>query len=173
MNYRIATLDDLPRLALLRWEFRSAGGEAPIEDESTFAQRYLAFVRDGVESGQWTYWVAEAPEGEIVAQMALCTVRSIPRPSRSSDQWGYLTDCYTRPSFRDKGIGRQLLAHVTAWARTRDLEMLVVWPSERSQTFYARAGFGVDDEVRVLRLRDYDAPPSDLAFGSMREQSPM
>lgn len=161
MRYRVATLDDLPRLAGLRWEFRAEGGEVPIDDESTFIRRYLAFVREGVQSGQLTYWVAETADDEVVAHMAICTVRSIPRPSRSSDQWGYLTDCYTRPAFRDQGIGQQLLANVATWAAEQDLEMLIVWPSDRSQAFYARAGFCPDDEVRVLRLRDYDAAPGD------------
>ena len=167
MRYRVATVDDLSRLAPLRWEFRTESGEVPIDDEATFTQRYLAFVREGVQSGQWTYWLAETAEGEIVAHMAICTVRSIPRPSRLSDQWGYLTDCYTRYAFRDQGIGRQLLANVAAWAAARDLEMLLVWPSDRSRTFYARAGFSADDEVRVLRLRDYDASPNGPSFASL------
>jgi hypothetical protein len=37
--------------------------------------------------------------------------------------------------------------------------MLVVWPSDESQPFYARGGFVKEDEIRALYLRDYDAPP--------------
>jgi len=159
MNFRIATLDDLPSLAAARWAFRTeSGGEVALETEQAFARRYEAFVRDALQSRRWTYWIAETVDGECVSHMAVCIVQSIPRPSRVSDQWGYLTDCYTRPQFRNRGVGRELLAHVKAWADSQDLEMLVVWPSDKSDGFYARAGFERDEEIRVLRLRDYDAP---------------
>ena len=170
VNYRVATIDDCPQLARLRWEFQTSEGGIPIEDEASFVQRYLAFVRDALQSERLTYWIAESPDGEIVAQMAVFTIRSIPRPSRGSDQWGYLTDCYTRPAFRNQGIGQQLLDNVAAWAAARDLEMLVVWPSERSQPFYERAGFGPENEVRMLRLRDYDGPHSEQSFVSMHKR---
>lgn len=155
MNFRQATSDDIPALAAARWAFRTEGGETPLETEASFARRYEAFVRVALASRQWTYWVAEN-ESELVAHMAVCIVKSIPRPSRSSDQWGYLTDCYTRPADRNQGVGGELLAHVVEWARSRDLESLIVWPSDDSESFYARGGFVDDGEIRTLRLRGYD-----------------
>jgi GNAT superfamily N-acetyltransferase len=157
VNCRVATLDDVPTLAAMRWAFRAEGNEVPIESEPVFTRRYDRFVRDALTSGHWTYWVAESDGGELVAHMAVLVVQSIPRPSRPRDQWGYLTDCYTRPEFRNQGVGQQLLARVRAWAEAQDLEMLLVWPSDRSESFYARAGFARGDEIRVLHLRDYDA----------------
>jgi GNAT superfamily N-acetyltransferase len=161
VRFRQATLADVRALAAARWAFRLEGGETPVESEASFFVRYEEFVLKALNSGQWTYWVAEEAEGEIVAHMAVCVVESIPRPARLSDQWGYLTDCYTRPAARNRGVGRELLAHVTAWARARDLEMLIVWPSDASQSFYARAGFAKDDEMRTLHLRDYDDSPTE------------
>ncbi len=159
MNFRMATLADLDTLAAARWAFRAEStSEAPIESQSEFARRYAAFVRDALDSGRVVYWLADEAGGELVAHMAVCIVPVIPRPSRVRDQWGYLTDCYTQPAFRNRGIGRELLGHVVAWAQDRDRELLLVWPSDESVSFYARAGFEVDDELRVLRLRDYDAP---------------
>ena len=157
MNFRQAGIADIPALAAARWAFRIEGGETPIESEAAFANRYATFVRDALASGSWTYWIAE-DDGDLVAHMAVCVVKSIPRPSRLSDQWGYLTDCYTRPAFRNRGVGAELLSRVAEWARGQDLESLVVWPSDDSQSFYARGGFVEDDEIRTLRLRDYDAP---------------
>ena len=159
VSFRIATLGDVPELATARWEFRAEAGETPLESETAFAVRYEAFLKDSLDSGRWTFWIAEAANGTIVAHMAVCVVQSIPRPSRMTDQWGYLTDCFTRPAFRNRGIGRDLLARVAEWARELDLEMLIVWPSEKSDDFYARAGFGPAAEICVLRLRDYDTPP--------------
>lgn len=47
-----------------------------------------------------------------------------------------------------------------AWAEAGDLELLLVWPSEASVDFYARAGFGPEAGVAVLSLREYDAAPA-------------
>src|SRR5438105_1161145 len=110
VNFRSATVDDVPKLAAARWAFRTEGdGEMPIEVEQAFARRYENFVREALQSHRWTYWIAEATNGELVSHMAVCVVQSIPRPSRKTDQWGYLTDCYTRPAFRNRGVGRDLL----------------------------------------------------------------
>src|SRR5207244_6815657 len=105
MNFRAATLDDVPKLAAARWAFRTEGnGELPIEAEQAFAHRYESFVRSALASHRWR---------------------------------GYATDCYTYPPFRNRGIGRELLARVTAWAKSQDVEMLVVWASDDSQRFCA------------------------------------
>lgn len=164
---RRAIPPDVPALARLRWEFRLEDGETPASAYEAFAARYAAFVRAGLASGEWAYFVAER-EGAIVAHMAVQVVRSVPRPSRASDQWGYLTDVYTTPAWRGRGIGAALLARVTEWARHRDLELLLVSPSEASRAFYGRAGFGDAREFMTLALRDWNdapaaAPRSDAA----------
>lgn len=158
MIFRIADISDVPALAAMRWSFRGEAGEAPIESQDSFARRYGDFVRTAMQSGVTIYWIAENESRLIVSHMAVCVVRSIPRPSRAIDQWGYLTDCYTLPAYRDQGVGSELLAQASKWAGEHDLEMLLVWPSDRSQDFYARAGFRREEEVRVLHLREYDAP---------------
>ena len=158
MEYRLATEADIPELAGMRWAFRAEAGEVPTEEQAAFRDRYATFVHAGLASGDWAYWVA-ADAGRLAAHMAVCVVRGVPRPARASDQWGYLTDCYTRPAYRGAGVGSALLARVHAWAKTRDLELLLVWPSEMSAGFYARAGFAPATEVAVLSLRPYDAAP--------------
>ena len=162
MDYRLATEADIPELAGMRWAFRAEAGEVPRESEAAFGARYDAFVREGLASGTWTYWVAEEA-GALVAHMAVCVVRGVPRPARASDRWGYLTDCYTRPAYRGAGVGSALLARVREWATARDLELLLVWPSDASAAFYARAGFRPAAGVALLPLRAYDAPPAGAA----------
>jgi GNAT superfamily N-acetyltransferase len=155
---RRAIPTDVIRLSRLRWDYRLEDGEVPTTTYDAFAARYAAFVRAGLSSGEWAYFVAES-EGEIVAHMAVQVVRAIPRPSRVSDQWGYLTDVYTRPAWRGRGVGTAILRYLTAWARVRDLEMLLVSPSDQSRPFYARAGFADGTELMTLALRGWNDPP--------------
>jgi GNAT superfamily N-acetyltransferase len=154
MEYRLATVDDIPQLARMRWDFRAEAGEEPIEGADAFARRYAAFARQALESRAWVYWIA-VDGGTIVSHAAVNVVRGVPRPARKSDQWGYLTDCYTRPDHRNRGVGSQLMAHVKEWAGKQDLELLLVWPSDDSKSFYERAGFGPADGIAQLTLQSY------------------
>jgi GNAT superfamily N-acetyltransferase len=54
---------------------------------------------------------------------------------------------------RNAGVGQQLLMAIKDWAYADDLELLVVWPSERAYPFYERAGFQRYPDPLVLRLR--------------------
>lgn len=167
MQFRLATAADLAQLASMRWAFRHEDGERPIEDESAFARRYTDFVQDGIHAQRWVYWIAETDKPVVVAHMAVGIIRSIPRPARGDDAWGYLTDCYIRPAFRQRGIGSTLLQHLISWARAHDLELLLVWPSERAHRFYERAGFVRHGDLQVLRLREYDAPAPPASVARM------
>lgn len=161
MIFRVADHADIPALAAARWAFRTEDpAEVPLHDEREFRERFDSFVRDALAAGHLTYWVAEAPDGALAAHMAIVIVESVPRPSRARDRWGYLTDCYVRPAFRNQGVGTKLLRCVQEWAITNDLELLLTWPSERARSFYQRTGFAVTSDILLHQLRDYDAPPA-------------
>jgi GNAT superfamily N-acetyltransferase len=93
---------------------------------------------------RWEHW-AEDPHDPP-------SVPKVPKPSKLDDGYGYVTSVHAREPYRNQGIGSELLRHVQAWARIQDLEFLVLWPSQRSVPFYARAGFhpgeAIEFEVR-------------------------
>ena len=97
----------------------------------------------------------EEEDGQIVAQLVVQLVPLVPRPCRAQDVLGLITDNYTSPEYRSRGIGRVLLERATHWARDKDLELLVVWPSDRAADWYKRNGFQPDEAVLARRLRPY------------------
>ena len=149
MNYRLATETDLPALAEMRWTWRAEEAEEddpqPVVNKGEFLDVCTTFLKQGLADGSWVYWVAEA-EGELVSQIFVRRVRKVPKPDRLHDEYGYVTNVYTGPSYRNQGIGSELMRHVLAWAKAQDLEFLVVWPGEESIRFYKRAGFAFDAE---------------------------
>ena len=82
----------------------------------------------------------------------------MPRPCKIQDQFGYITNNYTKPAYRNKGIGSELMRSVKRWARDEDLELLIVYPSEEAVKFYERTGFCADNDVMELKLREYYSP---------------
>jgi GNAT superfamily N-acetyltransferase len=158
MQYRIAAEADLSQLSQLRWDFRHEDGfEQPVVSYDEFFEECLEFLKHGLESGFQTYWVAER-EGEIIAQIFVHKIELVPRPCKLQDQFGYITNNYTKPAYRGQGIGSKLMEHVIEWAKKEDFELLIVYPSEEAVTYYERSGFISDNEVMERQLRAYYSP---------------
>lgn len=50
------------------------------------------------------------------------------------------------------------MKRLTDWAKDEDLELLIVYPSDKAVTFYQRAGFYSENDVMELRLREFYSP---------------
>ncbi len=158
MNYRMATDDDLMQLAELRWDFRMEGGdELPVVSKPEFVEACTSFLKRGLENGYHVYWLAEEG-GEIISHIFIHKIDMVPRPCKIHDQFGYITNNYTKPEDRSRGVGSELMKRVIDWAKDEDLELLIVYPSERAVSFYKRAGFYMENDVMELRLREYYSP---------------
>lgn len=149
----MATEQDLAQLAELCWDFCAEDGvEQAVMSQSEFIEACIIFLKRGLESGYHTYWVAER-EGEIISQVFVHRIDLVPRPCKVRDQFGYITNNYTKPVHRNQGIGSELIKRVKQWARDEDLELLIVYPSDKAVTFYQRAGFCSDNDVCALLTR--------------------
>ena len=155
MDFRIATESDLEELAQMRWDFRieeSLG--TPVHDRQSFLEACTAFLRQGLASQRWVYWVAVC-DGTIVSHIFVQRVDKVPKPNRLDDGFGYVTNVYTRPAYRGGGIGSELMGRVVEWAQAQDLECLFVGPSDASVRFYERAGFRWNEDLMEFVIRPY------------------
>lgn len=147
---RRATFADAAALARLRWEFTEEL-EEPTEELPTFSPRFAETLRTYLDSGRWAIWVAEV-DGDLVGTVWVERVDKVPRPYTRPEHWGYVTNVYVAPKHRDQGFGALLLDAAIEEARAAGWELLLVWPSELSGRFYARAGFRRSDEALELDL---------------------
>lgn len=139
MNVRLAHAHDLDQLVRMRRDFTLEDDpEAElVEGYDTGCKRFLERAMAGE---RWRIFVAE-DDGEIVSHVYVEIVDKVPRPIREAAAWGYVTNVYTVPARRGRGFGAAVLGAVTSWADTAGLELLIVWPSDESRTFYERRGF--------------------------------
>ncbi|MCK9487110.1 MAG: GNAT family N-acetyltransferase [Dehalococcoidia bacterium] len=156
-RYRPACMDDAPALALMRWDSRveERPDLAETADREAFLGACERWIRHRLALGTWTVWLAEV-DREPVSHAFVNLVEKVPQPGRVNDRWGYVTNVYTRPAWRNQGVGGTLVEWVKAWALGADLEFLILWPSEDSREFYARAGFGPVEWAVDLELRPYE-----------------
>jgi GNAT superfamily N-acetyltransferase len=156
MKYRTADESDLVTLAEMRWEFQIEDNETliPIVSKTEFVEVCSDFLRQGLLQKNWVYWIAEL-EGEIVSHIFVQRVRGVPRPFWLNNAYGYVSNVYTKPAYRRRGIGSQLMQQVLDWAGHQEIDVLIVSISEESRTFYERAGFTAKNEWMECPVKDY------------------
>ncbi|MBW3622053.1 MAG: GNAT family N-acetyltransferase [Armatimonadetes bacterium] len=157
-NFRVVGEQDLEALAAMRWDFKTEGTpDASTDcDRWDFIEACTLFLQRGLRRETWVYWVAEEAE-EIVSHLFIQMIEKVPAPGDLHPKWGYVTNVYTRPDFRDRGVGSELMEHVVRWAGEIGLELLIVWPSRESATFYRRAGFENSGEIMELNFENEGA----------------
>lgn len=154
MIFRKAEMKDIKELAEIRWDFQYDPQDGKLEvPKIEFISYFADFLKENFESGDWICWIAEE-SGQIISQIFIKKIRKLPKPKRLKDEYGYVTNVYTKPEFRNRGIGKQLMAKVKEWAIEEDLEILIVWPSQKSISFYKDMGFSSENEIMELILRE-------------------
>ena len=144
MEIRRARLDDVEELARLRWEFRIEVGTPATRDYEDFAQEFRSFATHALSDGTpWRAWVAEE-DGRLLGCTWLQIVERVPHPNLAIAERpiAYVTNMFVDPDHRNAGLGRELLERAIGFAREREVDGVVLWPSDRSRPFYERAGFG-------------------------------
>lgn len=153
---RQATGNDIPVLAQMRWEHIMSYDEynkRHLIERSLFDQTCENFLRAGINNKQWVIFVAEQGQ-QIVGHIYIQVIQTIPKPYALQGAWGYVSNMYVQEAHRNKGVGKRLLDETKKWATQLDLELLLLWPSEKSVDFYIRNGFNADETVQYTIKND-------------------
>jgi GNAT superfamily N-acetyltransferase len=145
------TIDDVPQLIRMRFDFTAESKEIDPNLYEPFYVECKSFFEEIIDSGRWKIWVAEV-DGEIVSHIFVEIIDTVPRPGRKKSPFGYMTNVYTVPGFRSRGIGGMIIEEINAWAKENGLTFLMVWPSEQSVDFYGRHGFKRAEEAMENHL---------------------
>lgn len=153
MILRLANHNDIDQLIRMRWDFTNEYIENKIAEDQ-FPNFYLeckSFLTDAFKSNNWFIWVA-GMDGQIVSHIYIELIHKVPRPGRVTNPFTYMTNVYTLPEHRGKGIGSQLLKEIEVWAKQKRYEFIIVWPSDWSIEFYERNGYKPIGEAMELKL---------------------
>jgi len=152
---RRATADDAVILATLRFEFRSAIGDA-IELPDEFVARCESWMRDRLSDNDfWFAWIAETLDEDgalAIGAVWLQLVEKVPNPVIEKEAHAYVTNLFVMESERGRGAGSMLLEAAVAECKLWDVDTIILWPTSRSRTLYERHGFGATKDImsRVL-----------------------
>jgi GNAT superfamily N-acetyltransferase len=150
-SHGFAVPEDIPELARLRYELYAEQEDGIAESAEGYRERFAAFATQALVSEDWRAWVARVDD-RLVGAMWLHTMHRVPVPGKRAGPIGYLTNVYVEPGHRNTGVGAQMLERVTTWCRQEGFSTVIVWPTERSRSFYRRGGFDRPDEPLVIEL---------------------
>jgi GNAT superfamily N-acetyltransferase len=141
MIIRLAEAKDIKQLISMRWDFTIEYDESK-KDESfeDFEKECHSFLENALNNGQWFIWVVEK-NGRIVSHIYIELIQKVPRPGRVTNPFAYMTNVYTIPEYRSKGVGSKILSSINKWIHENDYEFVIVWPSDEAINFYKKNGY--------------------------------
>ncbi len=141
MIIRFAEEKGIEQLIKMRWDFTIEYDESKNDASyGNFEKECHAFLASAINSGRWFIWVAEEND-KIVSHIYIELIHKVPRPRRETYPFAYMTNVYTVPEYRGKGIGSKLLREVNKWVKENKYEFVIVWPSEDSIPYYEKNGY--------------------------------
>src|SRR5262245_10911082 len=147
---RAATPADARRLAELRYEFRSPRSPNT-ESREEFLSRCTEWMRLHLSSDRWFCWVAER-NGDVVGHVWLNLIEKIPNPVAEAEWHGYITNLYVQEASRG-GVGGALMDAALAFCARRDVDSIILWPTQRSRSLYRMKGFSAIDAIMSREAR--------------------
>lgn len=83
-----------------------------------------SFLEKAIIGKQWFIWVVEADE-KIVSHIYIELIQKVPRPGRITYPFAYMTNVYTIPDYRNKGLGSQLLERIINGLKRTTMSLLL------------------------------------------------
>lgn len=148
MQYRLAKLDDIELLAELRKRQLVDEGSTPDKDIDA---ELTAFFTEKLTDGSMVEWVIEEGQ-ELIATAAIIFYAFPPNYTNKSGLKGYVTNMYTAPAWRGRGLASSLLDRLTEEARRRGVSKLWLGASTMGRPVYLKYGFKESDQWLELDL---------------------
>jgi GNAT superfamily N-acetyltransferase len=149
-SYRVrrGTLDDAAILARHRNDmFTDMGVElnAPV-----LAAQFVAWLQINIPAGLYYAWVAETPEGEIVAGGGMTVIPWPPGPRYPCGQIAYVYNVYTEPSHRGRGLAHQIMAAIHAFCVAAGISSAALNASRVGLPLYESMGYRVTESPMMF-----------------------
>ena len=155
---RFATAADAELLAEHRVAmFRDMGAIQPVF-ESRLREACAAYFASAIPSGEYVGWLAHPPDGSAPVAGGGVQLRSLlPRPNASGDglllgREGLVLNVYTVPGWRRRGVAKQIMDTIIAWAAEAGIVRLVLSASPAGRSLYEHMGFVTTREMSYTGL---------------------
>lgn len=148
---RRATIDDIDTLVELRVAMQSEVAEGMEVDRAAVGEACRRYFAETLPADVFVAFVAEA-EGQIVATSGISFVSRPPGGSSFSRSEGYVTNVYTIPAWRGRGVATALLNATVEYAQHQGARLVYLHTSDAGRSVYERLGFAQYPRYMERRL---------------------
>ena len=156
-SIRRAQVEDAPVIA---WHRARMFQDMSEVSEATFnglLSEARIWTERALATGEYVGWLG-VPNGhaEVIAGGAGVQLRQVPphpcRPPRdgafAKGKHAIVLNVFTEPEWRRRGLALLLMEEIVRWARTEQLDQLVLHASAEARRLYERMGFVATNEMR-------------------------
>ena len=115
---------------------------------SAYESEFQSFASQEMSADRFHSWLAESPDGEIVAGGAVLIVPWPANPKHRQQQRAFLLNVFTEPAFRRQGIARSLVQTMMDWCRGQGFGSVFLHASDAGRPLYQSMGFQPTTELR-------------------------
>ncbi|MGG0454300.1 GNAT family N-acetyltransferase [Priestia megaterium] len=141
MKFRKATVNEIDQLIYLRKKQLVDEGIEPNQEIDTELKE---FFTNKMSDGSLVEWIVEDNE-EIIATGAIIFYEFPPTYTNKSGKKAYITNMYTKESYRGQGIATKLLTKLVAEAKTAGIIKIWLGASKLGRPVYKKFGFKETD----------------------------
>lgn len=146
---REATLNDLPLLVEQRRHMYQDMGYPDTGRMMDMENAFGLWLHDHIEDGHYHNWLVETTDGQIAAGAGLWLVEWPPQMMDCSPYRGYIMNVFTEPSFRKRGLARQVVQTALNWCSERGIHTVSLHSSAEGRPVYESLGFNATNEMRL------------------------
>jgi len=143
-----ATVNEIDQLIYLRKKQLVDEGIEPNQEIDTELKE---FFTNKMSDGSLIEWIVEDNE-EIIATGAIVFYEFPPTYTNKSGKKAYITNMYTKESYRGQGIATKLLTKLVAEAKTAGIIKIWLGASNLGRPVYKKFGFKEADEWLELDI---------------------
>ena len=134
MLFRKAMTTDIPQLIKFR---KILLGH---EDNSSMDEAFRSYFESSLSDKSLVAWVAD-DDGEVVSAVCFCKCRFAPRYDNPSGWVAYMTNVFTIPNYRRKGLVSKLVSEAVEDLKTQGISRILLHSSDMAKPMYESLGF--------------------------------
>jgi len=138
---RIATINDINSLVKLRIKLlNEVKMDIKNYDWDIYSKGLKCFYNDGLLSGKVEAFLSEENENTI-SIIIMCFYNICPSLFNLDGKKALITDLYTIPEYRNKGLGNKLLNNIMEYAKTLGYTKVTLNATNSGRKLYEKYGF--------------------------------
>ncbi|MGC9780576.1 MAG: GNAT family N-acetyltransferase [Candidatus Heimdallarchaeota archaeon] len=152
-SLRLATKEDIPQLIELRIEFlKEVQVDAPKDMMDVYREHLGEYLLKHMKNETFLAWLAEDENKTIIATSGLAIIEKPPQLWNLTGKETYIMNMYTKPKWRNQGIGSTLLEKLLEESKNRDIFQVYLYATPIGRALYEKYGFVKSEHSMYLRF---------------------